>query len=131
MKIQNIALALSAIISTTQQVRANDSSADPTSTLQTWQAPEKGEEEVNNRYIVKFKPGSRLYKKRMRQAGRKFVAKTNNLRKRNKMNTPNDIFLLYGRFLPQDDAEVFYLNSDEEVKVWQDNDDVEYVEPGE
>lgn len=54
--------------------------------------------------------------------------RTNNLRKR---NAPDDMFLTYGSFLPQDNAEVVYLNSEEEIQEWEGKDDVKYVERGE
>ena len=117
MKIHNIALALGLMLATTQILAKDPDTA-------TFQIPDD-QEENTNRYIVKYKAGSKVFKKRMRKASNRQAAK--NLRKR---VSPDEMFLAYGRFLPQDDAEVLYLNSDEEIRTWEEKDDVEYVELG-
>ena len=38
--------------------------------------------------------------------------------------------LTAGSFMPKENAEVVYLNSEEETKQWSEKDDVEYVEHG-
>ena len=73
-------------------------------------------EENDHRYIVKYTENSELFVKRLEDARRKLSDSGSN-------NLPF--------FLPAQKAEVMYLESVEEVKVWEENDEVEYVELGE
>ena len=73
-------------------------------------------EENDHRYIVKYTENSELFVKRLEDARRKLSDSGSN-------NLPY--------FLPAQKAEVMYLESVEEVKVWEENDEVEYVELGE
>ncbi len=79
-----------------------------------------------NRYIVKFKDGSPELMTRMQQA-----SDQNDFELLSTFANPNEQPFASGNFLPKDNAEVLYLNSEEEVKIWEENDDVEYVELGE
>ena len=83
-------------------------------------------DENTNRYIVKFKAGSAEFQPRMQQASRQHSA--GNLR--SSVATPDNQLLAFGSFLPKENAEVVYLSSEEEVKSWENKDDVEYVELG-
>ena len=73
-------------------------------------------EENDHRYIVKYTENSELFVKRLEDARRKLSDSGSN-------NLPF--------FLPAQKAEVMYLEGVEEVKVWEENDEVEYVELGE
>ena len=73
-------------------------------------------EENEDRYIVKYAENSTLFVKRLEDA-------------RRKLSDSGGKNLRY--FLPAEKAEVMYLESVEEVRVWEENDEVEYVELGE
>lgn len=73
-------------------------------------------EENEHRYIVKYAENSTFFVKRLEDA-------------RRKLSDSGGKNLQY--FLPAEKAEVMYLESVEEVKVWEENDEVEYVELGE
>ncbi len=83
------------------------------------------EDGTNNRYIVRFKSGSKTYRSRMRRAQRQRTAG-----RVASSSSPDDKLLKFGSFLPDDNAEVLLLNSQDEVKAWSEKDDVEYVELG-
>ena len=131
MKVYNAALAalisLSLLFSTT-------TAADETMGEQegpTFKTPlgSLKDESVNHRYIVKFKARSHIYKRRMEEAHRRHSMRKNLRRASVAEVTEDEIFLTHGSFLPKDHAEVIYLN-DDEVKEWEEKDDVECVELG-
>ena len=101
----------------------------------TRQGPQQNDDESNNRYIIKFKRGSAEFEERMSRARRKYLSSAGSSSK-NLRNTEtetsvvDDALLTYGSFLPKDNAEVVYLNSVEEVKKWNEKDEVELVEHG-
>ena len=83
-----------------------------------------------DRYIVQYRAGSKEFETRMQAAkisagggvrGSSFPALF--------PDAGNVQLLPYGSFLPKDRAEVLYL-TEEEVKEWNENDEVEYVELG-
>lgn len=128
MKISNIALTSLTLMLSPVQILAKETvyTADTMPQMPTFQTPPVDQAAIPvNRYIVKYKEDSKEFKSRMNQAARK---KSNgNLRL---AGAPDDQLLASGGFLPKDNAEVIYLNSDEEVKEWNEKDDVEYVELG-
>ena len=77
----------------------------------------------SHRYIVKFKPGSIEFEKRLHRARRRKLRRTATL-------SQDESLLTYGSFIPKDNAEVVYLKSDKEVQEWNEKEEVEYVEPG-
>lgn len=56
-------------------------------------------------------------------------SKKGNMAERGKVNRKHHSLLTFGRFLPRDNVEIIYL-SDEDVKIYEEMDDVEYVELG-
>ena len=94
--------------------------------MPTFQSPTH-QNQATNRYIVKFKAGSKEFKTRMQQAARQHSGRK--LRKSAAAGS-DEYYLTFGSFLPKENAEVLYLNSDQEVEEWKGKDDIEYVEPG-
>lgn len=122
MKICKIALSLLFVSNARNQSLAQgedfvSSAFQSTLGHQLWDEPKK------NRYIVKFKDGSTELEARMQRA-------INRDRVENLRNPPSseELSFAFGSFLPKENAEVLYLDSEEEVKMWEEKDDVEYVE---
>lgn len=120
MKIYNIAITALALMLSPAPILAKDVAHQ----TPTFQSPETQQNEVTNRYIVKFKAGSEEFETRMQQAARQH----SNRKLRKSGATNDERFLAFGTFLPKDNAEVMYLSSEEEVAEWSAKDDVEYVE---
>ena len=78
-------------------------------------AADEGEDE--HRYIVVFKQGSALYKKRVDSA-------------RRKLSDAPGSSQLKDKFIIRENAEVMNLYSDEDISKMENNDEVEYVEKG-
>ena len=85
--------------------------------------PMEYEKPSSHRYIVKYKPGSIEFEKRLHRARRRNLRRTATL-------SQDESLLTYGSFIPKDNAEVVYLKSDKEVQEWNEKEEVEYVEPG-
>ena len=128
MKIYNIALTTLALMLSPSPILAKETAvADTVQQVPTFQGqPHQGQ--VTNRYIVKFKAGSTEFKTRMQQAARQSSGA--NLRKSAAAAGSNENHLAFGNFLPKENAEVLYLDSEEDVKAWNNKGDVEYVELG-
>ena len=88
-------------------------------------------EPSHTRYIVKYKPGSKEFEERMHRARRR-LSSSDNLRRTTTTSSSGDdtALLTYGSFLPKDFAEVVYMDSDDELKKWNEKEDVEFIEPG-
>jgi len=127
MKIYNIAIvSLSLMLSSVQTLASCDNSVDDT-TGQTpsFQSPQVQSFLANeNRYIVKYKPGSKDFQARMQHA----IKKQSKGKLRMSASSVDGQLLTAGSFMPKENAEVVYLNSEEEIKQWSEKDDVEYVE---
>ena len=118
MKIYNIALTTLALMLSPAPILAKETVlAGTMQQTATFQSPPH-QEQATNRYVVKFKAGSKEFETRMQQAASQHSGRK--LRKS----------AAFGTFLPKENAEVLYLNSDQEVEEWKAKDDVEYVEPG-
>ncbi len=130
MKIYNIAIAsLALMLSPIQTLASKGNSMDDITERQTPSFPTPAVESFlanENRYIVKYKPGSKEFQTRMKRAARKQAR--GKLRK-TAFSDDASLFTA-GSFMPKDNAEIVYLNSEEEVKQWNERDDVEYVEHG-
>ncbi len=79
-------------------------------------AGDEGEQD-EHRYIVVFKPGSDVYKKRVDNA-------------RRKLSVAPGSSQLNDKFIIRENAEVMTLSSDEDVAKMANNEEVEYVERG-
>lgn len=73
------------------------------------------------RYIVKFKSGSQLYNQHLAEGAKAPYPQGDEV-------NVDTMLLQYGRFLPKANAEVVYLDSEEDVRAYERMKDVEYVQ---
>jgi len=151
MKFYSITLALALLLGHVPQTLAKpNTGATGNEQDATHGAPTSEEEPPSNRqrYVVKFKKGSSDYNARLKNAknnakrgqGNGGQGNDNDRGKSGQQgnrgktrNSPpvqergNDLFP-FGNFLPKANAEVIYLDSDNDKKEYEQRDDVEYIE---
>ncbi len=78
-------------------------------------APDSNGIDDDRRFMIKFKKNSKVFSARMENARRKLGDKSTK-------------FL--DEFIPEDNIEVLYLETEEDVRSWENSDEVEIVEKG-
>lgn len=149
MKFYSIAFALALLLSPVQTLaKPSTGDSDYTQEATHGALPDEESPSATKRYIVKYKKGSSDYNARLKNAkdnakrgqgnGNGGQGRGNSGQQGNRGKTRNSPavqergngLLRFGSFLPRENAEVVFLDSDNE-KRYKQRDDVEYVELGE